>query len=181
VLHVGPVANTFSQPLEFPDVGQDRLATQPRELGDADLLFNLLLARNAELLFDLDLNGQTVGVPSRTARDEVPLHRLVTTEEILVDARPHVVQARHAVGRGRSFVEDPRFGTLALGHGASEYVVLPPAGQFGLFNGYIIKFGADRAKHVSPSVSSSIVLKGSTGAVAALRDGPGEEGIAPRF
>ena len=158
VLHVDPVPDALGEPLELPDVGEDRLATEPRELLDADLLDDRLLPRDAELLLDLDLDGQAVGVPARAARDESALHRLVPTEEVLVDARPHVMEARHAVRGGRTLVEDPRLGAFAVFHRALEDVVGPPAGQFGLFESHEIEFGADGAKHVSPLKILHIVL-----------------------
>ena len=92
-------------------------------------------------------------VPAGATRDESALHRLVATEEVLVDPRPDVVQAGLAVGGRRTLVEDPRLGALALLHGTREDVVGPPAGQFGLFESHEVKFGADGAKHKSPSMS----------------------------
>src|ERR1700731_3202309 len=119
-----------------------------------------------------------MGIPTGAARDVAPLHGLVPTEQVLVDPSPDVVKAGHAVGGGRTLVEDPGLPPFALAHGAREDVVLAPTGQFGLFKGYKIKFGADRAKHKSPSVSSSIVLTTVAWPVPSVPRG-GEELIEP--
>ena len=56
VFHVGPVADALGEPLELTDEREHRFATESRELLDADLLDDRLLARDAELLLDLDLD-----------------------------------------------------------------------------------------------------------------------------
>ena len=150
VFHVGPVPDALGEPLELPHERQDRFTTQPRELLHADLLDDRLLARDAELLLDLDLDGESVRVPAGATGDEAALHRLVATEQVLVDARPHVVEPGLAVRRGRALVEDPRLGAFAVLHRTREDVVRPPAGEFGLFESHKIEFGVDGAKHESP-------------------------------
>jgi hypothetical protein len=117
------------------------------EFANADLLNNGLLARDAELLFDLHFHGQPVGVPTGPTRNESSLHGLVTTEEVLVDARPHVVQTRHSVCRWRTLVEDPRRCALAVLHRAREDIIGLPTREFDFFYGHKIKIGADGAKH----------------------------------
>jgi len=158
VLHVGPVPDALGEPLEFADEGEDRFAAQPRELFDADLLDDRLLARDAQLLLHLDLDGQSVGVPTGATSDVAALHCLVAAEEVLVDPGPHVMKSGLAIGRGRTLVEDPRLGAFAVLHGPREDVIRPPAGQFGFFESHKIKFGADGAKHESPSMCHHIVL-----------------------
>ncbi len=147
VLDIGPVTNAFGEPFEFADVREHRFTTESRELADAHLLDDGPLARDAELLFHLHLDRQSVGVPARATSDETALHGLVATEEILVDASPHVVQSGHAVGGGRTLVEHPRFGALAVFHRAREDVVRLPASQLGFFDGHKINVSADGAKH----------------------------------
>src|ERR1039457_3611844 len=105
------------------------------------------MARLPELLFHLHLDRQAVGVPASATSDETALHGLVATEEILVDASPHVVQSGHTVGGGRTLIEHPRVGALAMFHRARKDVVRLPASQFGFFYGHKINVGADGAKH----------------------------------
>ena len=57
VFDIGPVANTFGELLKLAHVREHRLATQAGKFANADLLDDGLLTRNAELLFDLHLNG----------------------------------------------------------------------------------------------------------------------------
>ena len=146
-VHVDPVADALRQAGELVDVGIDGLAAQPRELGDADLRLDLLLAGDAELLLHLDLDGEPVGVPARSAGHVRPAHGAEAAEEILVDAGPDVVQAGHAVGRRRALVEDPRLGPRALLDGALEDAVRRPAGQFVLLEGDEVDVRGDGCEH----------------------------------
>ena len=93
--------------LELVDVPQHRLPAPGVELGDAVRL-DVLLAGEAELLLDGELDRQAVAVPAGLARDVVALHRLEAREDVLEDPRLDVVGARHAVGGRRALVEDPR-------------------------------------------------------------------------
>ena len=85
---------------------QHRLAAAGVELRDAVRL-DVLLAGQAELLLDGDLDGQAVAVPAGLAGDVVALHGLEAGEEVLEDAGLDVVHAGHAVGGRRALVEDP--------------------------------------------------------------------------
>ncbi len=132
---------------ELVHVGVHGLPAQPGELGDPDLLLDLLLPGDAELLLHLHLDREPVGVPPGPAGDIVAVHCPETAEEVLVDAGPGVVQARHAVGRRRSLVEDPGRGALALLNGAFEDAVGRPAGQFGLLEGDEVGVGGYGSEH----------------------------------
>jgi hypothetical protein len=83
---------------------------------------------------------------------------VITTEEILIDSSPHVMESREAVRRRRSLIENPGFCPLAKLHGALENVVRLPSGEFDLFNGHKFEVGADGAKHGSPSMNPHIVV-----------------------
>ena len=135
------------QPLELVDVGVHRLAAQPGELGDADLVFDLLLAGDAELLLDLDLDGEPVGVPPGPAGDVGTAHRAEAAEQVLVDPGPDVVEPGHAVGCRGALVEDPGRRTLPLLDGAFEDALRRPAGQFGLLEGNEVDVGRDGREH----------------------------------
>ena len=103
----------------------DALAAEPVELGDAELL-DLLLARDAELLLDLQLDGQPVGVPAGLALDVEALHRPVAAEEVLESPGQDVMGPGFAVGRGRSLVEDETLAALARVEARLEGAVLLP-------------------------------------------------------
>src|SRR4029079_5929073 len=86
------------------------------------------LAREAELLLDLDLHGQAVAVPPGLAGDVPAPHRVEARIEVLEQATPHVVDPGSAVGRGWTLVEDPLrcapTSAQALGEGVVDR---PPA------------------------------------------------------
>src|SRR5690606_17959611 len=93
---------------------------------DSDLLLDLLLVEDAELLLDLVLDRQPVGVPARLAGRVVAAHGLVAREQVLEAAREHVVDAGPAVrGRG-SLVEAETRAPLAAPDRLLEHRVLPP-------------------------------------------------------
>ena len=143
LVHVDPVADAGGQAGELVDVGVHRLPAQPGELGDADLLLYLLLARDAELLLDLHLDREPVGVPPGPAGHEGAVHRAEPAEEVLVDPGPDMVQARHPVGGGRALVEHPGWRARAPLNGAFEHAVRRPAGQLGLLEGDEVDVGGD--------------------------------------
>ena len=73
------------------------------------------LVLDAELLLDRDLDRQAVAVPAALALDVVAAHRLVAREDVLEDAREHVVGARacrwrSAAPRRRPTARRPRGG-----------------------------------------------------------------------
>src|ERR1700722_423497 len=106
VLHVGPVADPLGQAFELADEREHRFPTKPRELFNAHLLDDGLLSGDAQLSLDLDFDRQSVGIPTGAARHKTTLHCLITTEEILVDAGPHVMKSGLSIGGGWPLVED---------------------------------------------------------------------------
>ena len=68
IIQVNPEGDAIRQASPVADVLKGRLAALLVEPGDAVFL-DLLLAREAVLLLDLDLHRQPVGVPAAAARD----------------------------------------------------------------------------------------------------------------
>ena len=134
VVHVDPVGDPLRQRLPVGQVLQHGRAALGVELGDAVAL-DVLLGLEPELLLDGDLDRQPVRVPAGLALDVVPGHRLVAREDVLEDARQHVVRARVAVGGRRALVEDERRRPLAVAQRRLEDVALAPAGQHLLLEG----------------------------------------------
>ena len=145
-VEVRPVADALGEGPPVVDVAEHGLLAEPGELGDSDLVLDLLLARDPEALLHLDLDREAVGVPSGAALDEVAAHGLEATEEILVGPSPDVVEAGLAVGGGWSLVEDPRGGVGPVGHRALEDLVLGPAGLLVGLDGDEVDLRADRAE-----------------------------------
>ena len=113
VVQVDPVAHAGRQLGERVGVPGHRLAALGVELGDAVRL-DVLLAGEAELLLDGELDGQAVAVPAGLAGHVVAVHRPEAREDVLEDAGLDVVGAGHAVGGRRALVEDPLGAALGL-------------------------------------------------------------------
>ena len=128
VVEVDPERDPLREPVPLLDVGEHRLAAALVELRDAVLL-DLVLRGDAELALDLELDRQAVTVPARLAGHLEPAHRLVAGEDVLEDARQHVVRAGRAVGRRRPLVEHVQRRALAAAQRLVEHVVLAPARQ----------------------------------------------------
>ena len=69
------------------------------------MLIDVLLAGDAELLLDLDLDGQAVRVPASLARDVESFHRAMAAEEILHRPREYVMDSGTSVGGWRTLEE----------------------------------------------------------------------------
>ena len=108
---VDPGARAGGEGRPVLDVAQHRVAAVLVELGHPVGL-DLVLGVEAELLFDLELDGQAVAVPAALAGYGVAPHGLEPRVEVLEHPGPHVVEARAAVGGGWTLVEDPRLAVL---------------------------------------------------------------------
>ena len=107
MIEVEPEAETFAHLAPLVDVLVHRRLAARVELGDAVLL-DLLLAADLQGALDLELDGESVRVPSGLARHRESGHLLVAREDVLVRAGEDVVQAGQPVGRRRSLVEHVR-------------------------------------------------------------------------
>jgi hypothetical protein len=93
-------------------------------------------AREPELLLDVHLDGQTVGVPAEATLDAVTAHRPVARDDVLQCAGDDVAVVRQARREGRAVVEDVGLLGGALVHGAGEDVAaLPELEDAELFRG----------------------------------------------
>ena len=111
ILHVRPEGDAVGHLLPLGLILPDRffaLLDERLHAVSLDLLFSV----QAEHLFDLQLNGQAVGVPAGLAQNVIALHGLVPRDEILDGARLDVADVRAAV-RGRRTVEEG-IGLLSL-------------------------------------------------------------------
>ncbi len=156
VLHVHPVADTLGQLVPLLEIAEDAFAAFGVELGDAVLLY-LGFAREAELLLDLKLDRQAVGIPAADARGIVALHYLVARDNILEDAGQHVMDAGAAVGSGRPLVEDEALAAFPGRHAAAEDIALLPAGQDWRLHLREIHPAVHRLKHNNPLIVTSPV------------------------
>ena len=134
IAHVHPEAHALGHPLPVADVAHHRLAAPARELRHADPGLDLGLVEDAELLLDLVLDRQAVGVPSRLARTVVALHVLEAGEDVLERAGEDVMDSRTPVGGRRPLVPAVQGAAFAAALRLVEHVVLAPRGEHILFD-----------------------------------------------
>ena len=175
VVHVGPEGDALGQLLEVAHVAPHALAAFGVEGGDAVGL-DVGLGAQAELLLDLDLDGQAVRVPAGLAGHAVAAHGLVAGEEVLEHARHDVVHARASVGRGRPLVEDEEVVRGALFDAAAEDVALAPEAQDIGLEGGEIDGGIDGVEELGHGG-----LPGEDAGMAARRPAPAGTGAGPRY
>ncbi len=104
MVEVEPEAETFTHLTPLVDVLVHRRLAARIELGDAELL-DLLLAADLQRTLNLELDRETMSVPSGLSRHGEPGHLLVASEDVLVRAGEDVVKTGEPIGGGRSFVE----------------------------------------------------------------------------
>lgn len=131
VVEVDPVAHAGRQLGESVGVPGHGLAALGVELGDAVRL-DVLLAVEAQLLLDRQLDRQAVAVPAGLAAHVVALHGPEAGEDVLEDAGLDVVGAGHAVGGRRALVEHPLGAALGLVEALVEDLVLAPEVEHGV-------------------------------------------------
>ena len=134
VVHVQPDAHPLGHGLPLLHVAEDALTAAAVELLDAEPL-DLALGGEPQLLLDLQLDGEPVGVPAAAAHGPEAAHGLVAEDDVLEGAREHVVDAGAAVGGRRALVEDERLGVGAQAVDGTEGVVLPPCFEDGFLQG----------------------------------------------
>ncbi len=167
VVDVDPVADALGQRLPLVHIVPHRLAAQPGELGHPHLFLDLVLGGDPELLLDLDLDREAMGVPARLARHGESPHGAVAAEEVLVHPGPDVVKAGAAVGSRRPLVEDPGLGVLPGLDGAFEDAVLPPSDQLLGFEDGEVGFGGNRGEQRLIPLAWQVDGPGGCGASAA--------------
>ena len=158
VLHVHPEGDAVGHGLPLVDVLEDGLLAHLVEPLDA-VRFDLQLAGDAQLPLYLQLHGQAVGVPAALAGDLEALHGLVARDDVFKDAGQHVVDAGHAVGRGRAFIKGELRRTLPLAHALAEGILLLPELEDVLLQLGEAHFASYWFEHGSPSSTSFCSLR----------------------
>jgi hypothetical protein len=142
---VDPHAGAGGEGRPVLDVARDRLAAAGVEGLDAVGL-DVGLGAEPQLLLDLQLDGQPVGVPPALAGDVAAPHGLEAGEQILEHPGPHVVEAGPAVGRGRPLVEDPGLATLAQAGRLLDDLAVVPAPEDALLQLREVEIRVDGAE-----------------------------------
>ena len=125
VLHIGPEADLAGEILPHTLVFPYALLAL-LDKGLKTVFLYPLLALDAEQLLDLDLNGQTVGIPARLSGHHIALHGLVARDHVFYNSRQHVADMRLAVCGRRAVIESEGLRILARVDALLENVVLVP-------------------------------------------------------
>ena len=125
VFHVHPIAHLVRQVLPLLRELHHVLAAGGVVVGHGDGLADVFL-RDAQRLLHAQLHGESVRIPSGLALHLEALHRLVAAEDVLDGTSHDVVNARHTVGRGRSFEEYEGRTSFTFCHTLGENLVFVP-------------------------------------------------------
>ncbi len=146
VFHVRPEADALGHILPHTLVFPDGFLALLDERLDA-VGFDLILAVQPQLLFNLQLDRQAVRVPAGLAGDRLALHRLIARNQILDGARLDMADVRLAVGRGRAVVERKDVAALAQINGFLKDLILLPEFEHFLFTAEKIQRRGNLFKH----------------------------------
>ena len=95
---------------------------------DRNLVSDVLFG-DAETFLHAEFDRQAVGVPAGLALHLEAFHRLVTAEDVLDGAGHHMVDARHAVCRGRTLEKHKGWSALAHLHTLFKKMLCIPCSQ----------------------------------------------------
>ena len=138
MLHIRPKADRVGEILPHALILPDAFLTFADERLQSVFL-DLLLAVQSQLLFDLQLDRQTVGVPTRLARHHIALHSTVTRDHILDNAGEHMPDVRLTVRRRGAVIKGIGLALLTVIHTFLENTVVRPE----LFNFF---FASDKVE-----------------------------------
>ena len=168
ILHVAPEADAVGHLLPHALVLPHGFLALPDE-GLQAVLLDLLLAVQAQLLLDLQLDGQAVGVPAGLAQHVLALHGLIARDQILDGAGLDVADVGLAVGRRRAVKEGEGVLTLAQVDALFEDLVFFPELQNLLLAGKEVHRGGNFLKHaallqikIRPHPFGTKALRGTT-------------------
>ena len=125
VLHIGPEADLVGEVLPHALILPDVFLTVIDKRRDTVVL-DLILAVDADLLLDLELDRKTVGIPAGLTRYHRTLHRVESRNHVLERARLDMADVRLTIRRRRAIVENVGWITLVLLDGLLEDMILSP-------------------------------------------------------
>ena len=134
IVHISPEADRAGEilphSLVFPNAFFAKLDKRLKTV-----FFYLLLAVDAEHLFNLKLNGQTVSIPARFTGNHIALHCAVSRNHILDNAGQNMADMGLAVCRGRSVIKSIGGAALSFLNAFLENMVFFPEIKHGFFSG----------------------------------------------
>ena len=116
MIHICPETNNIRELLPHALIFPNRLTAFLYERLYTVFL-DLLLTVETECLLHLNLDRQSVSIPSCFTKDVLPLHRLITWEHILYDTRQHMADMWLAISSRWSIIKCERIAVLTLIHG----------------------------------------------------------------
>ena len=146
VVEVDPAAHALDGLAPLGGVAQHDAPAGLVELRHAVGL-DLRLARDAELLFHLVLDGQAVAVPAEAALDALSFHGLVARKDVLDGAGREVAEVGQPRGKGRAVVEHELGRVPAVLDRAVKGVVFAPEREDPLLHLRKAHAGIDRLVH----------------------------------
>src|SRR5688572_2685291 len=133
VVKINPERDSVGELFPILNVREYRLATKLVKFIYAVFL-DLMFAVETELLFNFNLNWQTMRIPATAARNVIATHGFIAREHILEDARQHMMHARFSVGGWRAFIKNIFGRALAMFNGLPEDLGVFPKFQHGFFH-----------------------------------------------
>ena len=149
MLHVAPVADGVAHLFPFVQVFPDGLLAGLDERLDAVLL-DLLLAVEAELLFNLQLDRQAVGIPAGLTQDGIALHRAIARDEVFHRAGQDMADMRLAVRGRRAVIERIVRAPVAQRQGFLKNIVLLPESEHFFFAPEEVEIRFNLIEHLIP-------------------------------
>ena len=172
VVQINPIGHALGERVPQLGVLADAVLAGGVVLGNA-IGLDVFAGFQTQLLFDLDLHGQAVGVPAGLAVHAVAAHGFIATERVLDRARQHMVHSGTAIGRWWTFVEREGWGISPLLDGTLEDLLAgPPIEALGL-HGLVIELSDFRKAghgHAGHSLERGAPRPGTCGADAAARE-----------
>ncbi len=126
VIHIDEIAHAPGHLTPLLFIGEYGLPALLIEFTNSVFL-NILLSVHVQLFFYLDLHGKSVGIPTGLPLYHITLHGLVTQHGVFQRPCHDVMNARTAVGRRRSFIEQEGRSSFSRCHAFFQQVFpIPP-------------------------------------------------------
>ena len=115
MLHVRPETDDIGELLPHALIFPDTFLTFP-DKGIDPVLFDLILALNADLFLNYQFHRQSVGIPPCLAGHILSLHGMIAGNHVLDHAGEHMSDVGLPVSGGRSVIERIRLTAFPLLH-----------------------------------------------------------------
>ena len=125
ILQIHPVTHLMSKVCPLFGKLHHVLTASCVVLGNRNGLSDILFG-DMQCLFHTQFHRQSVSIPSGLTLYLEPFHGFIAAESIFNGTRHHVVNTRHTIGRGRSFIKHERRTSFTFCHTLGENIVFIP-------------------------------------------------------